>query len=120
MYENIVQLKLDLFIIFTSYNMLDQNNSREQLNRSIRTADRIRGYIQDTVMYLSQEEKRQIFSMLAEKMNIKTEAKALLDKILSSKKSQWQENKSLKPSIKRWRIRREHLVVDERLLIENL
>lgn len=88
MYENIVQLKSDLFIIFTSYNMLDQNNSREQLNRSIRTADRIRGYIQDTVMYLSQEEKRQIFSMLAEKMNIKTEAKALLDKILSSKKSQ--------------------------------
>ena len=74
--------------------MLDQNNSREQLNRSIKTADRIRGYIQDTVMYLSQEEKRQIFSMLAEKMNIKTEAKALLDKILSSKKSQWPEKKS--------------------------
>lgn len=94
MYENIVQLKLDLFIIFTSYNMLDQNNSREQLNRSIRTADRIRGYIQDAVMYLDQEEKKQIFSMLAEKMNIKTEAKALLDKILSSKKSQWPENKN--------------------------
>ena len=74
--------------------MLDQNNSREQLNRSIKTADRIRGYIQDTVMYLSQEEKRQIFSMLAEKMNIKTEAKALLDKILSSKKSQRPEKKN--------------------------
>ena len=74
--------------------MLDKEYSREQLNRSIKTADRIRGYIQDAVMYLDQEEKKQIFSMLAEKMNIKTEAKALLDKILSSKKSQWQEKRS--------------------------
>ena len=74
--------------------MLDKEYSREQLNRSIKIADRIRGYIQDAVMYLDQEEKKQIFSMLAEKMNIKTEAKALLDKILSSKKSQWPENKS--------------------------
>ena len=45
-------------------------------------------------MYLSQEEKKQIFSMLADKMNIKTEAKALLDKILSSKKSQRPEKKN--------------------------
>lgn len=74
--------------------MLYKEYSREQLNRSIKTADRIRGYIQDAVMYLDQEEKKQIFSMLAEKMNIKTEAKALLDKILSSKKSQWQEKRS--------------------------
>ena len=74
--------------------MLDKEYSREQLNRSIKIADRIRGYIQDTVMYLNQEEKKQIFSMLAEKMNIKTEAKAMLEKILSSKNSQWQENKS--------------------------
>ena len=79
------------FITFTSYNMLDQKYSREQLNRSIKTADRIRGYIQDAVMYLDQEEKKQIFSMLADKMNIRTEAKAMLEKILSSKKSQWQE-----------------------------
>ena len=68
--------------------MLDQKYSREQLNRSIKTADRIRGYIQDSVMYLDQEEKKQIFSMLAENMNIRTEAKAMLEKILSSKKSQ--------------------------------
>lgn len=81
-------------VLFFPYIMLDKEYSREQLNRSIKTADRIRGYIQDTVMYLSQEEKRQIFSMLAEKMNIKTEAKALLDKILSSKKSQWPEKKN--------------------------
>ena len=81
-------------VLFFSYIMLDKEYSREQLNRSIKTADRIRGYIQDAVMYLDQEEKRQIFSMLAEKMNIKTEAKAMLEKILSSKKSQWQENKS--------------------------
>ena len=74
--------------------MLDKEYSREQLNRSIKIADRIRGYIQDAVMYLDQEEKKQIFSMLAEKMNIKTEAKALLDKILSSKKSQWPKNKN--------------------------
>ena len=74
--------------------MTQKEYSREQLNRSIKTADRIRGYIQDAVMYLDQEEKKQIFSMLADKMNIRTEAKALLDKILSSKKSQWQENKS--------------------------
>lgn len=74
--------------------MLDKEYSREQLNRSIKIADRIRGYIQDTVMYLSQEEKEQIFFMLADKMNIKTEAKALLDKILSSKKSQWPERKN--------------------------
>lgn len=74
--------------------MLDKEYSREQLNRSIKIADRIRGYIQDAVMYLDQEEKKQIFSMLADKMNIKTEAKALLDKILSSKKSQWPENKN--------------------------
>ena len=71
--------------------MLDKKYSREQLNKSIKIADRIRGYIQDTVMYLNQEEKKQIFSMLAEKMNIKTEAKAMLEKILSSKKSQWPE-----------------------------
>lgn len=81
-------------VLFFSYIMLDKEYSREQLNRSIKTADRIRGYIQDAVMYLSQEEKEQIFSMLAEKMNIKTEAKALLDKILSSKKSQWPERKN--------------------------
>lgn len=81
-------------ILFFSYIMLDKEYSREQLNRSIKIADRIRGYIQEAVMYLDQEEKKQIFSMLAEKMNIKTEAKALLDKILSSKKSQWPENKS--------------------------
>lgn len=74
--------------------MTQKEYSREQLNRSIKTADRIRGYIQDTVMYLSQEEKEQIFSMLADKMNIKTEAKAMLEKILSSKKSQWQEKRS--------------------------
>ena len=76
-------------VLFFSYIMLDKEYSREQLNRSIKTADRIRGYIQDAVMYLDQEEKKQIFSMLADKMNIRTEAKALLDKILSSKKSQW-------------------------------
>ena len=79
---------------YPKVNTHDKEYSREQLNRSIKTADRIRGYIQDTVMYLSQEEKEQIFSMLADKMNIKTEAKAMLEKILSSKKSQWQENKS--------------------------
>lgn len=76
-------------VLFFSYIMLDKEYSREQLNRSIKIADRIRGYIQDAVMYLDQEEKKQIFSMLADKMNIRTEAKAMLDKILSSKKSQW-------------------------------
>ena len=85
MHENIVQLKSVLFIF---NEMTQKEYSREQLNRSIKTADRIRGYIQDTVMYLSQEEKEQIFSMLADKMNIRTEAKAMLEKILSSKKSQ--------------------------------
>ena len=78
-------------LLFFSYIMLDKEYSREQLNRSIKTADRIRGYIQDAVMYLDQEEKKQIFSMLADKMNIRTEAKAMLEKILSSKKSQWPE-----------------------------
>ena len=77
-----------LDFLFFSYIMLDKEYSREQLNRSIKTADRIRAYIQDAVMYLDQEEKKQIFSMLAEYMNIRTEAKAMLDKILSSKKSQ--------------------------------
>ena len=91
MHENIVQLKSVLFIF---NEMTQKEYSREQLNRSIKTADRIRGYIQDTVMYLSQEEKEQIFSMLADKMNIRTEAKAMLEKILSSKKSQWPERKN--------------------------
>lgn len=68
--------------------MLDRQLSREQFNRSSRIADRIRGYIQDSVMLLDQEEREQIFSMLAGKMNIRTEAKALLDKILFSKKLQ--------------------------------
>ena len=81
-------------LLFFSYIMLDKEYSREQLNRSIKIADRIRGYIQDAVMYLDQGEKKQIFSMLADKMNIRTEAKAMLEKILSSKKSQWQENKN--------------------------
>lgn len=76
-------------LLFFSYIMLDKEYSREQLNRSIKTADRIRGYIQEAVMYLDQEEKKQIFSMLADKMNIRTEAKAMLERILSSKKSQW-------------------------------
>ena len=76
-------------LLFFSYIMLDKKFSREQLNRSIKAADRIRGYIQDAVMYLDQEEKEQIFSMLADRMKIRTEAKALLDKILSSKKSEW-------------------------------
>ena len=78
-----------LDFLFFSYIILYKEYSREQLNRSIKTADRIRGYIQDAVMYLDQEEKKQIFSMLADKMNIRTEAKAMLEKILSSKKSQW-------------------------------
>lgn len=81
-------------LLFFSYIMLYKEYSREQLNRSIKTADRIRGYIQDAVMYLDQEEKKQIFSMLAEYMNIRTEAKAMLEKILSSKKSQWPERKN--------------------------
>ena len=81
--------------------MTQKEYSREQLNRSIKTADRIRGYIQDAVMYLSQEEKEQIFSILAENMNIRTEAKAMLEKILSSKKSQWQEKKKYQPSTQR-------------------
>lgn len=81
-------------LLFFSYIMLDKEYSREQLNRSIKIADRIRGYIQDAVMYLDQEEKKQIFSMLADKMNIRTEAKAMLEKILSSKKSQWPERKN--------------------------
>lgn len=68
--------------------MLDQKYSREQFNRSSKIADRIRSYIQDSVMFLRQEEREQIFSMLADRMNIRTEAKALLDRVLSSKKSQ--------------------------------
>lgn len=66
--------------------MLDRQLSREQFNRSSRIADRIRGYIQDAVMFLDREEREQVFWMLASKMGIKTEAHAVLDRILSSKK----------------------------------
>lgn len=55
--------------------------------------EKIRTYIQESLFYLSQEDKDKVFSMLADRMNIRTEAKAMLDKILSSKKSQWPEKK---------------------------
>ena len=50
--------------------------------------ERIRTYIQESLFYLSQEDKDKVFSMLADRMKIRTEAKALLDKILSAKKSE--------------------------------
>lgn len=37
-------------------------------------------------MFLDREEREQVFSMLAGKMGIKTEAQAVLDRILSAKK----------------------------------
>lgn len=66
--------------------MLDKKISREQFNRSSKIADRIRSYIQGAVMFLDREERDQVFSMLASKMGIKTEAQALLNRILLSKK----------------------------------
>lgn len=66
--------------------MLDQKYSREQFNRSSKIADRIRRYIQGSVIFLEQEEREQIFTILASKMGIKTEAQAILDRILSAKK----------------------------------
>ena len=56
--------------------------------------EKIRTYIQESLFYLSQEDKDKVFSMLADRMNIRTEAKAMLEKILSSKKSQWPERKN--------------------------
>ena len=49
----------------------------------------IRRYIQGSVIFLGQEEREQIFTILAGKMGIRTEAQAVLERILSSKKSQW-------------------------------
>lgn len=71
--------------------MLDKNFSRDRWSRLYGITEKIRTYIQESLFYLSQEDKNEIFSMLADRMKIRTEAKALLDKILSSKKSQWPE-----------------------------
>lgn len=69
--------------------MLDKNFSRDRWSRLYGMTEKIRTYIQGSLFYLSQEDKDKVFSMLADRMNIRTEAKALIDKILSSKKSQW-------------------------------
>ena len=68
--------------------MLDKNFSRDRWSRLYGMTEKIRTYIQGSLFYLSQEDKDKVFSMLADRMNIRTEAKALIDKILSSKKSQ--------------------------------
>ena len=68
--------------------MLDKKFSRDRWSRLYGISEKIRTYIQESLFYLSQEDKDKVFSMLADRMNIRTEAKALIDKILSSKKSQ--------------------------------
>ena len=69
--------------------MLDKKFSRDHWSRLYGMTEKKRTYIQESLLYLSQEDKDKVFSMLADKMNIRTEAKAMLEKILSSKKSQW-------------------------------
>ena len=81
----------NLFRILFSYIMLDKKFSRDRWSRLYGISEKIRTYIQESLFYLSQEDKDKVFSMLADRMNIRTEAKALIDKILSSKKSQWPE-----------------------------
>ena len=73
--------------------MLDKKFSRDHWSRLYGMTEKIRTYIQESLLYLSQEDKDKVFSMLEDRMNIRTEAKAMLDKILSSKKSQWPEKK---------------------------
>lgn len=68
--------------------MLDKKFSRDRWSLLYGMTEKIRTYIQKSLFYLSQEDKDKVFSMLADRMNIRTEAKAMLDKILSSKKSQ--------------------------------
>ena len=68
--------------------MLDKKFSRDRWSRLYGMTEKIRTYIQESLLYLSQEDKDKVFSMLADRMNIRTEAKAMLEKILSSKKSQ--------------------------------
>ena len=68
--------------------MLDKKFSRDRWSRLYGMTEKIRTYIQKSLFYLSQEDKDKVFSMLADRMNIRTEAKAMLEKILSSKKSQ--------------------------------
>ena len=68
--------------------MLDKKFSRDRWSRLYGMTEKIRTYIQESLFYLSQEDKEKVFSMLADRMNIRTEAKAMLEKILSSKKSQ--------------------------------
>jgi len=68
--------------------MLDKKFSRDHWSRLYGMTKKKRTYIQESLLYLSQEDKDKVFSMLADKMNIRTEAKAMLEKILSSKKSQ--------------------------------
>mgnify|MGYP000135876343 FL=1 len=74
--------------------MLDKKFSRDRWSRLYGMTEKIRTYIQESLFYLSQEDKDKVFSMLADRMNIRTEAKAMLEKILSSKKSQWPERKN--------------------------
>ena len=79
----------NLFRILFFLHMLDKKFSRDRWSRLYGMTEKIRTYIQKSLFYLSQEDKDKVFSMLADRMKIRTEAKALLDKILSSKKSEW-------------------------------
>lgn len=79
----------NLFRILFFYIMLDKKFSRDRWSRLYGMTEKIRTYIQESLFYLSQEDKDKVFSMLADRMKVRTEAKALLDKILSAKKSQW-------------------------------
>ena len=81
-------------VLFFPYIMLDKKFSRDRWSRLYGMTEKIRTYIQESLFYLSQEDKDKVFSMLADRMNIRTEAKAMLEKILSSKKSQWPERKN--------------------------
>ncbi len=74
--------------------MLDKNFSRDRWSRLHGITEKIRTYIQESLFYLSQEDKDKVFSMLAGRMKIRTEAQVMLDKILSSKKSEWPEKKN--------------------------
>lgn len=76
-------------VLFFPYIMLDKKFSRDRWSRLYGMTERIRTYIQESLFYLSQEDKNEIFSMLADRMKIRTEAQVMLDKILFSKKSQW-------------------------------
>ena len=69
--------------------MLDKKFSRDHWSRLYGMTEKIRTYIQESLLYLSQEDKYKVFYMLEDKINIRNESKSMLEKILSSKKSQW-------------------------------